>query len=140
MSWEEFLIVKAYRAGLKPAPTDFFVKLLQDEQSLDLPVADLADQYSIEFKTCTGYRTAIFKAFGESESQKQNEKFKPLYKRLKKEFDRQSAQDGSRAEVPKSSAEQLHNLLRQFNYFAQERSVQDSLHPAAAFLVRIDDL
>jgi inactive STAND len=140
MNWEEFLIVKAHRVDLKPAARRFVVKHFQDEQSLDLPVLDLARNYHMAFSTCTRHRTDIFRAFGESESQKNNDKLKPLYSRLRQEFDRDCAQKAVRGDIPKPTAEQLHHLLRQFNYCTQERSIQDSLLPAAAFLVRIDEL
>jgi inactive STAND len=141
MSWEEFLIVQAYRKGLKQAPRDFFVRLFMDEIALDLPVKDLAAKYCVEFKTCTGHRTAIFKAFGDCDGQQHNGKLRPLYQWLKHQHEQQERQEQCRSAIPPSPAENLHQLLQRLNYGEQEEVFRRSINlSAAAFLVRIDDL
>jgi inactive STAND len=141
MNWEEFLIVQAYRKDLKPASRDFFIRLFMDEIALDLPVKDLATKYCVEFKTCTGHRTAIFGAFGDCDGQQNNGKLRPLYQWLKHEHEQQERQAQSRSSIPSSPAEQLHQLLQRLNYSDQEQIFRQSINPsAAAFLVRIDDL
>jgi hypothetical protein len=140
MTWEEFLIIQAHRCIDSKVVKSFFIQLFTDEKSIDLPVYDLSDKYDIQFKTCAGYRTTIFNAFGESESQKDNDKLKPLYTRLKKEFERENQWKNPVEENPRSPGEKLHELLQFFNYRVQERVFQDSLDsPATAFLVRVDD-
>jgi hypothetical protein len=141
MNWEEFLIVKGHRHGLKPTVHKFFIRHFMDEASLDLPVEDLAKKYFIVSKTCTGYRTAIFKAFGESDGEQHNDKLLPLYQRLRKEYEQQARREQLRSSIPSSPAEQLHQLLQRLNYSDQEQIFRQSINPsAAAFLVRIDDL
>jgi hypothetical protein len=143
MSWKDFLIltVHPYQRGLGLAASDFFIQLFMDEAAIDLNVADLAKKYCIEPKTCSRYRTAIFKAFGKSQGEKTNDKLRPLYQRLKREYEQQERQAQSRSSIPSSPAEQLHQLLQRLNYSDQEQIFRQSINPsAAAFLVRIDDL
>jgi uncharacterized protein YqcC (DUF446 family) len=141
MNWREFLIVQAHDKGLRPASRDLFVRLFMDEIALDLPVKDLAVKYCCAFSTCTRNRSAIFDAFGASAGEKSNDKLRPLYQRLKHEYTQRERQEQCRSAIPRSQAENLHQLLQRLNYSHQEQVFRQAINPAAAaFLVRIDDL
>lgn len=141
MDWEEFLILQSYyrQKVLTPTARDFFVRYFADETSLDLSVDELAKKYCIEFKTCARYRTAIFKAFGASEGEQHNNKFRPLYQRLRREYEQRVQREQARSCIPLLRIERFHQLLQSLNYQVQEHTFRQMQHPAIAFLVRIED-
>ncbi len=147
MTWEEFLVLTAYRCKLKGTAQEFFIQVFKDEACIDLSREDLATKCRIELKTCKGHLTAIFKAVGKDNFQKPNQKLKELYKRLEQEFQRdelnRQVQVEARSKIPCSIDEQLHSAIRHFNYSNQKIAFGNALEAdeaAQALLVRVDNL
>lgn len=147
MTWEEFLIVTAYRCQLKGTAQKFFIELFTDEIHIELSREDLAQRFCIELKTCKTYLTEIFKTVGQGNFQRPNQRLRELNARLKAEYQKcelaQQSQVEARSRIPCTIDEQLHLAIRHLNYNNQKIAFVNALaadQAAQALLVRVDNL